>query len=161
MLSCFSWVPLLGTLWSVALKAPLSTAYSRQEYYSRLLCLPPVINTYYYIITWSFFPSLLRRFQAITSWDNHCKSFPKTTQKSFLSVSIWLYKCNQITLKTILKKDQKSKDITLPTNIHRVNAILFPVVMYRYESWPVKKTELQRIDAFELWFWRVPWTTRR
>ena len=48
----------------------------------------------------------------------------------------------------------KSRDITLPTKVHLVKAMVFPVVMYGYESWPVKKAECQRIDAFELWCWR-------
>ena len=59
----------------------------------------------------------------------------------------------------------KSRDITLPTNVHLVKAMVFPVVMYGCESWTVKKAEHQRIDAFELWCWRrllrVPWTARR
>ena len=59
----------------------------------------------------------------------------------------------------------KSRDITLPTKVHLVKTMVFPVVMYGYESWTVKKTEHQRIDAFELWCWRrllrVPWTARR
>ena len=59
----------------------------------------------------------------------------------------------------------KSKDITLPTKVRLVKAMVFPVVMYGYESWTVKKTERRRIDAFELWCWRrllrVPWTARR
>ena len=59
----------------------------------------------------------------------------------------------------------KSRDITLPTKVHLVKAMVFPVVMYRCESWTVKKAERQRIDAFELWCWRrllrVPWTARR
>ena len=59
----------------------------------------------------------------------------------------------------------KSKDITLPTKVHLVKAMVFPVVMYGCESWTVKKAEHQRIDAFELWYWRrlfrVPWTARR
>ena len=59
----------------------------------------------------------------------------------------------------------KSRDITLPTKIHLVKAIVFPVVMYGYESWTIKKTECWRIDAFELWCWRrllrVSWTARR
>ena len=58
----------------------------------------------------------------------------------------------------------KSRDITLPTKVHLVKAIVFPVVMYRCDSWTVKKAERQRIDAFELWCWRrllrVPWTAR-
>ena len=59
----------------------------------------------------------------------------------------------------------KGRDITLPTKVHLVKAIVFPVVMYGCESWMVKKAECQRIDAFELWCWRrllrVPWTARR
>ena len=59
----------------------------------------------------------------------------------------------------------KSRDITLPTKVHLVKAIVFPVVMYGCESWTVKKAEHQRIDAFELWCWRrllsIPWTSRR
>ena len=59
----------------------------------------------------------------------------------------------------------QSRDITLPTKAHLVKAMVFPVVIYACESWTVKKTEHQRIDAFELWCWRrflrVPWTARR
>ena len=59
----------------------------------------------------------------------------------------------------------KSRDITLPTKVHLVRAMVFPVVMYGCESWTVKKAEHRRIDAFELWCWRrllrVPWTARR
>ena len=59
----------------------------------------------------------------------------------------------------------KSRDITLPTKIHLIKAMVFPVVMYGCESWTIKKAESRRIDAFELWCWirllRVPWTARR
>ena len=59
----------------------------------------------------------------------------------------------------------KSTDIALPTKVHLVKAMVFPVVMYRCESWTVKKAERRKIDAFELWCWkrllRVPWTARR
>ena len=59
----------------------------------------------------------------------------------------------------------KSRDITLPTKVYLVKAMVFPVVMHGCESWAVKKAECQRIDAFELWCWRrllrVPWTARR
>ena len=59
----------------------------------------------------------------------------------------------------------KSRDITLPTKVRPVKAIAYPVVMYGCESWTIKKAECQRIDAFELWYWRsllrVPWTARR
>ena len=66
---------------------------------------------------------------------------------------------------TSLDSILKSRDITLPTKVHLVQAMVFPVVMYRCESWTVKKAECRRIDAFELWCWRrllrVPWTARR
>ena len=66
---------------------------------------------------------------------------------------------------TNLERILKSRDITLPTKVHLVKAMVFPVVMYGCESWTVKKAERQRIGAFELWCWirllRVPWTARR
>ena len=59
----------------------------------------------------------------------------------------------------------KSRDITLPTKVRPVKAMVFPVVMYGYESWTIKKAKCQKIDVFELWGWRrllrVPWTARR
>ena len=59
----------------------------------------------------------------------------------------------------------KSKDVTLPTNFPLVKAMVFPVVMYKCESWTIMKAECQKIDAFELWYWRrllgFPWTARR
>ena len=66
---------------------------------------------------------------------------------------------------TNLDRILKSGDITLPTKVHLVKAMVFPVVMYGCESWTIKKAEHQRTDAFELWCWRrllqVPWTARR
>ena len=66
---------------------------------------------------------------------------------------------------TNLDRILKSSDITLPTNVHLVKAMFFPVVMYRCMSWTIKKVEHRRIDPFELWCWRrllrVPWTARR
>ena len=66
---------------------------------------------------------------------------------------------------TNLESILKSRDITLPTKVHLVKAMVFPVVMCGCESWTVKKAECQKIDAFELWCWRrllrVPWTARR
>ena len=66
---------------------------------------------------------------------------------------------------TNLESILKSRDITLPTKVRLVKAMVFPVVMYGCESWTVKKAECRRIDAFELWCWRrllrVPWTARR
>ena len=66
---------------------------------------------------------------------------------------------------TNLDRILKSRDITLPTKVHLVKAMVFPVVMYRCKNWTVKKAKRRRIDAFELWCWRrllrVPWTARR
>jgi len=66
---------------------------------------------------------------------------------------------------TNLDSKLKSRDITLPTKVHLVKAMVFPVVMYGCDSWTVKKAEPRRIEAFELWCWRrllrVPWTARR
>ena len=65
---------------------------------------------------------------------------------------------------TNLESIFKSRDIPVPTKVHLLKAMVFPVVMYGCESWTVKKAERRRIDAFELWFWRrllrVPWTAR-
>ena len=66
---------------------------------------------------------------------------------------------------TNLNSILKSRDITLPTKVYLVKAVVFPVVTYGCESWTIKKVECQRIDAFELWYWRrllrVPWTAKR
>ena len=78
-----------------------------------------------------------------------------------------MYNMVTIVITTLLELDSilKSRDITLPTKVRLVKAMVFPVVMYGCDSWTVKKAERQRIDAFELWCWRrllrVPWTTRR
>ena len=76
-------------------------------------------------------------------------------------------RCLLLGRKAVINLDSilKSRDITLPTKVHLVKAMVFPVVMYGCESWTIKKTEHRRIDAFELWCWRrllkVPWTARR
>ena len=68
---------------------------------------------------------------------------------------------NRINIDSILK----SRDITLPTKLHIVKVMVFPVVMYGCKSWSIKKSEHQRIDGFELWYWgrllSIPWTARR
>ena len=73
--------------------------------------------------------------------------------------------CTQRLTKTAQLRDIKSRDITLPTKVHLVKAMVFPVVMYGCKSWTVKKAEHRSIDAFELWCWRrllrVPWTVSR
>ena len=65
----------------------------------------------------------------------------------------------------LLESILKSRDVTLPTKVHLVKAMIFPMVIYGCESWTIKKAELRRIDAFELWCWRrllrVPWTARK
>ena len=76
-------------------------------------------------------------------------------------------RCLLLERKVMTKLDSilKSRDITLPINVHIVKAMVFPLFMYGYESWTLKKAEHQRIDVFELLFWRrllrVPWTARR
>ena len=76
-------------------------------------------------------------------------------------------RCLLLGRKTMTNLDSvlKSKDITLLTKVHIIKAMVFPIVMYRCESWTIKKTECRRIDAFELWCWRrllkKPWTARR
>ena len=82
-----------------------------------------------------------------------------------IHVDIWQNQYNIVKLKNKIKNKIKSRDITLPTKVNLVKVMVFPVVMYGYERWTVKKAERQRIDAFELWHWRrllrVPWTARR
>ena len=89
--------------------------------------------------------------------QNHCGQW--------LQPWIWRHLLFGRRAMTNLDSILKSRDITLPTNVHLVKAIVFPVVMYGYESWTVKKAECWRIDAFELWCWRrllrVPWTARK
>ena len=76
-------------------------------------------------------------------------------------------RCLLLRRKAMTNRDSilKSRDITLPTKVHLVKAMIFPVVMHGCESWTIEKTERQRIDAFELWCWRrllrVPWIARR
>ena len=76
-------------------------------------------------------------------------------------------RCLLLGRKTVTNLDSilKSRDITLPTKVCLVKAMVFPVVIYGCESWTIKKAECQRTDAFKLWYWRrllrVPWTTRR
>ena len=81
------------------------------------------------------------------------------------TVAHFIFLGSKIKVMTNLDSIFKSRDITLPTKVHLVKAMVFPVVMHGCESWTVKKNDHQRIDAFELWCWRrllrVPWTTRR
>ena len=111
----------------------------------------------------------------ITSWQIDGKTVETVTDFIFYGSKITADgNCSQeiersllpgIKVMTNLHSILKSRDITLPTKVRLVKAMVFPVVMYGCESWTVKKTEHQRIDAFELWCWRrllrVPWTARR
>ena len=90
----------------------------------------------------------------ICSYFNHCVYSHEIKRRLFLGRKVI----------TNLDSILKSRDITLPTKVHLVKAMGFPVVMYGCESWNIKKAECQRIDAFELWWWRrllrVPWTAK-
>ena len=85
--------------------------------------------------------------------------------KSLQVVTVAMKLKDSCSLEEKLDKILKGRDITLPAKVRLVKAMVFPVVMYGYESWTIKKSECQRIDAFELWCWRrllrVPWTARR
>ena len=88
-------------------------------------------------------------------------------QKYQPKVSVEIKRCLLLVRKVMTNLDSifKSRDITLPTKVRLVKAMVFPVIMYGCERWTVKKAERRRIDAFELWCWRrllrVPWTARR
>ena len=110
----------------------------------------------------------------ITSWQIYGETMETVTDFIFLGSKINAYGdysheikwCLLLGKKVMTNLDSilKSRDITLPTKVHLVKALVFPVVMYGCESWTIKKAEHQRIDAFELWCWRrllrVPWTGR-
>ena len=93
--------------------------------------------------------------------------FPQVFGTNNSGISHVLKRCLLLGRKAIINLDSilKSRDVTLPTKVHLVKAMVFPVVMYRCESWTMKKADCRRIDAFELWCWRrhlrVPWTARR
>ena len=111
----------------------------------------------------------------ITSWQIDRETMETVTDFIFLGSKITadgdgsheIKTCLLLGRKAMTNLDSilKSRDITLPTKVHLVKAMVFPVVIYGRESWTIKKTEPQRIDAFELWCWRrlfrLPWTARR
>ena len=110
----------------------------------------------------------------ITSWQIDGKTMETVTDFIFLGPKIIadgdcsheIKRCLLLGRKAMTNLDSilKSRDITLPAKIHRVKAMVFPVVIYGCESWNIKKTQCRRINAFELWCWRrllrVPWTAR-
>ena len=111
----------------------------------------------------------------ITSWQIEGENVKVVTDFLFLGSKISVDSdCNHeirrwllLGRKTMTNLDSvlKSRNVTLPTKVHIVKAMVFPVVMYGSESWTIKKTEHQRVDALELWCWRrllkVPWTAKR
>ena len=111
----------------------------------------------------------------ITSWQIDGETVETVTDFIFLGSKVTadddfshkIKRCLLLGKKVMTIPDStfKSRDITLPIKVHLVKAMVFPVVMYGCESWTVKKTEHQRINAFEVWCWRrllrVPWTARR
>ena len=111
----------------------------------------------------------------ITSWQIDRETMKTVTDFIFLGSNITadgdcsheIKRCLFLGRKAVTNLDSvlKSRDITLPTKVHLVKAMVFPVLMYGCESWTIKKAERQRIDASELWCWRrllrVPWTARR
>ena len=111
----------------------------------------------------------------ITSWEIDGETMETVTDFVFWGSKITadgdcsheIKRCLLLGRKVMTNLDSilKSRNITLPTKVHLVKAIFFPVALYGCESWTIKKAECQRIDAFELWYWRrllrVPWTARR
>ena len=112
---------------------------------------------------------------SITSWQIDGETMETVRNFIFLGSKITadgdcshqIKRCLLLGRKAMTNLDSifKSRDITLPTKVHLVKAVVFPVFMYGCESWTIKKVECLRIDAFELWCWRrllrVPWTARR
>ena len=111
----------------------------------------------------------------ITSWQRVGETLETVADFTFLGskttadgdCSHEIKRCLLLGSKAMTNLDSilKSRDITLPTKIYLVKAMVFPLVMYGHESWTIKKVEHQRIDVFELWCWRrllrVPWTARK
>ena len=111
----------------------------------------------------------------ITSWEIDEETVETVADFIFLGFKITadgdcsheIKRCLVLGRKALTNLDSmlKIRDITFPTKVHIVKAVVFPVVMYRCESWTIKKADHQRIDAFELWCWRrllrIPWIARR
>ena len=141
VLSCFSCVCVFVTLWTVAHQAPLSMGFCRQEYWSGLPFPSPIGP----ITSWQIDGEIMTDFiflgSKITA-DGDCNHEIKRPllpgRKAMMNIGSIL----------------KSRDITLPTKVCLVKAMVFPVAMYGSETWTIKKAECQRIGAFELWCWR-------
>ena len=177
-------VRLFATLWTVACQAPLSMGLSRQEYWSGLPFplsrdfpnpgIQPIAPVTCPALAGGSLP-LSHLGSAITSWQIDGETMETVTGFLFLGSRITadgdcsheIKRCLLLGRKAVTNLDSilKGRDITLLTKVCLIKAMVFPVVMYGYESWTIKKSERWRIDAFELWCWRkllrVPWTTRR
>jgi len=123
------------------------------------------------VVIWSLIHHKFTAFGPITSWQIDGEIMETVRDFIFgsskITADVEIKRCLLHGRKAMTNLDSvlKSRDITLPTKLHLVKAMIFPVVMYGCESWTVKKAEHQRIDAFELWCWRrflrVPWTARK
>ena len=115
----------------------------------------------------------IRASSPVTSWQIDGETMETVTDFIFLGTKITaddcsheIKRCLLLGRKAMTNLDSilQSRDITLPTKVHLVKAMVFPVVTYRCESWTIKKAEHWRINAFELWYWRrflrVPWTAK-
>ena len=109
------------------------------------------------------------QFLKLQKTNMHGRILMRTTNSTWIATMSWF--CQQVSIShfpyypNYNSSNYNSRDITLPTKVHIVKALVFPVVMYGCESWTIKKAERWRIDAFELWWWRrllrVPWTARK
>ena len=139
---------------TVAHQAPLSMGFSRQEYWSGLPCPPPrdLPNAGIKPASLKFSTLADGFFTTSATWEAQANS--KITADGDCSHEIRRHLLLGRKVMTNLDSILKSTDITLPTKVCLVKAMVFPVVMYGCDSWTVKKAERQRIDAFELWCWR-------
>ena len=168
MFNCSVMSSFFATPWTLTHQAPLSIGVPRQEYWNGLPFplqeIFPIQGSNPSLLHWhmgSFPLSHLGSLFFLTP-KTFCMGVSKITVDGDYSHEI--KRCLLLGRKvmTNLGSILKSRDITLPTKVHLVKAVVFSVVMYGCESWTVKKAERRRTDAFELWWWRrllrVPWT---
>ena len=175
-------VRLLATPWTAAYQAPLSMGFSRQEYWSGVpeeelknLLIRVKKKSENTGLKLRVQNTKIMAFGAITSWQIEVEKVEAVTDFIFLGSKITvdgdhsheIRRCLLLGRKAMINLDSilKSRDIILPTNIHIVKAMVFPVAICKCESWTLKKAEHRRIVAFKLWCWRrllwVPWMARR
>ena len=161
-----------ATPWTVAHQAPLSIGVPRQEYWNGLPFplqdIFPIQRSNPSLLHWHLGSLPLSHLGSLFFFltpKTFCIGVSKITVDGDYSHEIKRRLLLGRKVMTNLGSILKSRDISLPTQVLLVKAVVFPVVMYGCESWTVKKAERQRIDAFELWCWRrllrVPWTARR